>query len=632
MPSSLLNDLNPDQQAAVTHTDGPVLILAGAGSGKTRVLTYRVAYLIAQKHVDPHAILMLTFTNKAAGEMKERIRILLSEESVTPRSPAELQRSGSEVGPFAGTFHSFCVKVLRRDGKEIGIPPNFLIYDDQDQLDLVKTIMKKLDISTKNFNPGAILHTISQAKNELITATEYPQYARGYFQETVATLYLAYQKNLKENEALDFDDLLMRTVQLFENSKETLGRYQEQYHYILVDEYQDTNRAQYQLIRMLAGRWHNLSVVGDASQSIYRWRGADFRNIVNFKSDFPGSIIYNLEQNYRSTQTILDAAFGVISKNKSHPILKLWTQKNGGDKITLYEARNEHDEATFLIQTILLSGRPFTDFAVLYRTNAQSRVLEESFLHAGVPYVLVGGTRFYERKEIKDVLAYLRLLANPKDTVSGKRIEKLGKARMEKFYTFAETMKKGALLVSFTTLELLDKVLEVTDYLSLYNANVEEEAYRLENIKELRSVATEFPDLTTFLETIVLMESQESKKAKLADDAQHPHGAVTLMTLHAAKGLEFSIVFMVGMEEGLFPHSRSLMDREELEEERRLCYVGITRAKERLYLTYANRRLFFGTRTQNMISRFLADIPEDALELSVSLSADRGFTSDDFLL
>ncbi len=615
MDSPLLNDLNSEQQKAVMHTDGAVLILAGAGSGKTRVLTYRVAYLIAQKHVDPHAILMLTFTNKAAGEMKERITELLTHHSslITHHSL-----------PFAGTFHSFCVKILRRDGGEIGIPANFIIYDDQDQLDLIKTIMKKLDISTKNFNPGAILHTISQAKNELITATEYPQYARGYFQETVATLYLAYQENLKENEALDFDDLLMRTVQLFEQSKDTLGKYQEQYHYILVDEYQDTNRAQYQLTRMLAGRWHNLCVVGDASQSIYRWRGADFRNIVNFKSDFPGSRVYNLEQNYRSTQTILDAAFGVISKNTSHPILKLWTDHHGGDKITLYEARNEHDEATFLIQTILLSGKPFTDFAVLYRTNAQSRVLEESFLHAGVPYALVGGTRFYERREIKDVLAYLRLLANPKDTVSGKRIEKLGKGRMEKFYTFAEIIKKDAKLVSLTTLELLDKVLEVTDYLSLYNANVEEEAYRLENIKELRSVATEFPDLTTFLETIVLMESQSSKKTG--------HATVTLMTLHAAKGLEFAVVFMVGMEEGLFPHSRSLMDREELEEERRLCYVGITRAKERLYLSYANRRLFFGTRTQNMISRFLADIPEHALELSVSLSPDRGFTSDDFLL
>jgi len=608
MSDALLNDLNREQQKAVMHTDGPVLILAGAGSGKTRVLTYRVAYLIAEKHIDPHSILMVTFTNKAAGEMKERIAKLITSNSF----------------PISGTFHSLCVKILRRDGGEIGISPNFLIYDSQDQLDVVKSVMKVLDISTKNFNPGAILHTISQAKNELISATEYPQYARGIFQETVANVYLAYQKFLYNSEALDFDDLLMRTVQLFEKSPPTLGRYQERYQYILVDEYQDTNRAQYVLTRKLAGRWHNLCVVGDASQSIYRWRGADFKNIVNFKTDFPAVAVYNLEQNYRSTQTILDAAFGVISKNTSHPVLKLWTDNLAGDKIMLYEARTEHDEATFLVQTILQSGRPFTDFAVLYRTNAQSRVLEEAFLHAGIPYTLVGGTRFYERKEIKDVLAYIRLLANPKDTVSTNRIEKLGKGRMEKFLKFADTINIDAKLVALTTLELMDRVLEATDYLSLYNASVEEEAYRLENIKELRSVATEFPNLTTFLETIALMEDQDARRVKREI-------AVTLMTLHAAKGLEYPIVFIVGMEEGLFPHSRSLMDREELEEERRLCYVGITRAKERLYLSFANRRLYFGTRTQNMISRFLADIPQHALELSVSLNPNRGFHTDDFL-
>ena len=616
MPSSLLNDLNPDQQAAVTHTDGPVLILAGAGSGKTRVLTYRVAYLIAEKHVDPHTILMVTFTNKAANEMKERIARLLT------HTPYPIPHT---TLPFAGTFHSLCVKILRRDGKEIGISPNFLIYDSEDQLDAVKGVMKAMDISTKNVNPGAVLHTISQAKNELVTATEYPQYARGYFQETVARVYLAYQKLLYNSEALDFDDLLMRTVQLFEKSPTVLDRYQEQYHYVLVDEYQDTNRAQYVLTKLLSARWHNLCVVGDASQSIYRWRGADFKNIVNFKTDFPAVAVYNLEQNYRSTQTILDAAFGVISKNTSHQVLKLWTQKDLGDKITLYEAKTEHDEATFLVQTILQSGRPFTDFAVLYRTNAQSRVLEEAFLHAGIPYTLVGGTRFYERREIKDVLAYIRLLANPKDSVSLKRIEKLGKGRMERFLKFADTINKDANLVELTTLELMDKVLEATDYLSLYNASVEEEAYRLENIKELRSVATEFSHLTTFLETIALMEDQDSRRVKREI-------AVTLMTLHAAKGLEYPIVFIVGMEEGLFPHARSIMDREELEEERRLCYVGITRAKERLYLSFANRRLYFGTRTQNRISRFLADIPQHALELSVSLNPDRGFNTDDFLL
>lgn len=623
MSVALLNDLNPSQQTAVRHTDGAVLVFAGAGSGKTRVLTCRVAYLIDQKHVDPHQILMLTFTNKAANEMKNRIQHLLTNNH---------ERITNNSLPFAGTFHSLCVKILRRDGKEIGISPDFLIYDSEDQIDAIKQVMKSLGVSVKNFNPGAVLHTISQAKNELIGPHEYPQYARGLFQETVARIYIAYQKLLYNNAALDFDDLLMDTVKLFEKSSTTLGRYQEQYHYILVDEYQDTNRAQYTITKLLSGRWHNLSVVGDASQSIYRWRGADFRNIVNFKTDFPNATVYNLEQNYRSTQTILDAAFGVISKNTSHPILKLWTEKTAGDKITLYEARTEHDEATFLATTILQSSRPFTDFSVLYRTNAQSRVIEEAFLHAGIPYVLVGGTRFYERKEIKDVLGYLRLLANPKDTVSVNRIEKLGKGRMERFVTFSDGITKDAKLVDLTTLELLDRVLEVTDYLSLYNANVEEEASRLENIKELRSVATQFPVLREFLETVALVEQEYSPKKQRESGNDASRDTVTLMTLHAAKGLEFPIVFMVGMEEGLFPHSRSVMDREELEEERRLCYVGITRAKERLYMTYANRRLFFGTRTQNMISRFLADIPESALELSVSLDAGRTFAADDFLL
>ncbi|MBI5619438.1 UvrD-helicase domain-containing protein [Candidatus Gottesmanbacteria bacterium] len=664
MTSSLLNDLNPQQQAAVIHTDGPVLILAGAGSGKTRVLTYRVAYLIAEKHVPPDQILMVTFTNKAANEMKERIKKLLGGTASpagepTKFSPASILNSNdskaprglsSEDGPkfslatsggardlpFAGTFHSFCAKILRREGHHVGIPPGFLIYDEEDQLDTVKEIMKQLDISAKNFKPGSILATISEAKNELITSVEYPQYARGYFQETVARIYLEYQKALKDNEALDFDDLLMVTVNLFDKMPEVLGTYQEKYHYVLIDEYQDTNKAQYTLAKQLSGRWHNICVVGDASQSIYRWRGADFRNIVNFTRDFPGVRVFNLEQNYRSTQIILDAAFGVISKNQTHPILKLWTKKAAGEKITLYEARNEHDEALFLATTILQSGQPFTDFAVLYRTNAQSRVLEEAFLHAGIPYLLVGGTRFYERKEIKDVLAYLRLLANPKDTVSYRRIEKLGKGRLKKFLDFAEIVTKDNKLVELTTLELLDQVLNATQYVELYNANVEEEAYRLENIKELRSVAMEFPALGEFLETVALIEKEEVRSKKHDDTNQkvYPEDSrrVTLMTLHAAKGLEFPVVFMVGMEEGLFPHSRSLMDREELEEERRLCYVGITRAKEKLYMTYANRRLFFGTRTQNMVSRFISDIPQDALELNVSLAQDVGFQKENLLL
>lgn len=614
MDTSLLNDLNPEQQQAVTHTDGPVLILAGAGSGKTRVLTYRVAYLMSEKHVPGTDILMVTFTNKAANEMKERIRKLLTTSGL----------------PYAGTFHSLCAKILRVDGHHIGIGPDFLIYDDQDQQDAIKEVIKQLDLSVKSFSPTSVLHTISQAKNELIGPTEYPQYARGHFQETVARIYIAYQNLLRQNQALDFDDLLFFTVSLFEKHPGVLGSYQERFRYVLVDEYQDTNRAQYVLTKFLTARYRNLCVVGDASQSIYRWRGADFRNILLFRKDFPDAKEFHLEQNYRSTQTILDAAFGVIAKNTSHPILKLWTDKKGGERITLYEARNEHDEALFIVQTILQSGEPMENFAVLYRTNAQSRVLEEAFLHAGIPYILVGGTRFYERKEIKDVISYLRLLANPKDTVSYKRIEKLGKGRLKKFLDVQSEYIKDNKLLDLTTLELLDEVTSKTDYLSLYDANVEEEAYRLENIKELRSVALEFPVLRDFLENVALVEQEYVPKH--VDKTKENRHAVTLMTMHAAKGLEFPCVFMIGMEEGLFPHSRSLMDREELEEERRLCYVGVTRAKDRLYLTYANRRLFFGTRTQNMISRFIADIPQHTLDLQVSLSPSRGFNDDDLLI
>jgi len=615
MGSTLLNELNRDQQNAVVATEGSVLILAGAGSGKTRVLTYKVAYLIFEKHIDPSRILMVTFTNKAAGEMKERIKKLVSTDM-----------------PLMGTFHSICAKILRRDGMHIGIPINFTIYDEQDQLDLVKEVMKEADISTKDFKPHAIATTISEAKNELIGPLEYPQFARGYFQETVARVYLLYQKKLIESNALDFDDLLTKTVELFTKHPSILGSYQEQFMYILVDEYQDTNHAQYVLTTMLSKRHRNITVVGDASQSIYRFRGADFRNITNFKHDFKDAREFHLEQNYRSTQTILDAATHVISKNTSHPILKLWTNKTGGDHVILYEARTEHDEASFIITTILQANRPYREYAILYRTNAQSRVLEEAFLRAGIPYVLVGGTRFYDRKEIKDVLAYLKVLANPKDTVSYRRIEKLGVGRLKKFLSLAETVKTDAKLISYSTLELMDRVLNTTHYLELYDVNIEEEAYRLENIKELRSVATEFPVLSDFLETVSLLEEKYSSAERDRPLAEKNKNSVTMMTLHAAKGLEFPIVYIVGMEEGLFPHARALIDPDELEEERRLCYVGITRAKERLYLTYANRRLFFGTRTQNVVSRFISDIPEHILEKHVSIDSAGGFNQDDMLL
>lgn len=609
MVSDLLSDLNPEQQQAVLQTEGPVLVLAGAGSGKTRVITYRVAYLIKEKKVLPENILTVTFTNKAAGEMKERIKKLI----------ANCQLPIVNL-PWAGTFHSLCAKILRKDGKLIGLSHNYLIYDDDDSLETIKETMRRLDISTKSFNPSAVLTTISQAKNELLSALEYPQYARGYWQETVARIYLIYQKILKENRALDFDDLLLETVRLFKTNSELLAHYQDKFSYLLVDEYQDTNHAQAVLVELLAKRHKNLCVVGDCSQSIYGWRGADFRNVLELKETFPGLRVFNLEQNYRSTQKILDAAYEVIAKNTSHPILRLWTKNPKGEKVTLYEAKNEHDEAEFVLRLIQQDNnetiRPWNNFAVLYRTNAQSRVLEEVFLHAGVPYVLVGGVRFYERKEIKDVLAYLRLLVNSKDLVSYKRIEKLGKGRLERFLSFSTQHAND--LYHWTSIETIDQVLKETGYLELFNPDDEEDLYRLENIKELRSVATEFPDLNEFLQNVALVE-QEYLPSRAPQPKNHQtisSNAVTLMTLHAAKGLEFPVIFMVGMEEGLFPHSRSLLDRQELEEERRLCYVGLTRAKEKIYLTYARRRLFFGQHSCNSVSRFIEDLPGELLELS----------------
>jgi DNA helicase-2/ATP-dependent DNA helicase PcrA len=567
--------------------------LAGPGSGKTRVLTYRAAWLIQERQVSPENILLLTFTNKAAEEMKKRLQMILRDDNTNL--------------PFAGTFHSFCARILRIEGKYLGLPPNYLIYDEKDQLDTVKLAMKEIDIPTNEFKPASILATISQAKNELITVLEYPQYAQGYFQTTVARVYLTYQRLLKEYQALDFDDLLAETVRLFKKEKTILAKYQNRFQYILVDEYQDTNQAQYIITHLLAGKWHNLTVVGDASQAIYGFRGANFRNLTNLKKDYPNLKIINLEQNYRSTQNILAAANEVIKRNIGHPVLNLWTKNDTGELVVLYEARNEQDEALFVTQKIsseIIAAKPHSlnCFAVLYRTNAQSRVMEEVFLHAGIPYNLVGGTRFYERKEIKDCLAYLRLIANPKDIVSYKRIEKLGKRRLAKFLNFSEKIKPEKL----STLELLDKILGATGYFELYDQKDEEDLSRLENIKELRSVATEFSRLNDFLENVALVEQEYHGKEK--------GETVTLMTVHAAKGTEFPIVFLVGMEEGLFPHSRSIMEKEEIEEERRLCYVGMTRAKEKLYLTYTRRRLYFGQHSSNPVSRFISDIPPELLE------------------
>ncbi len=600
MNKDFLNDLNREQRKAVLETDGPMIILAGAGSGKTRALTYKVIYLILEKNVEPGNILMVTFTNKAASEMKQRIFDFFNAEN----------EKLSKATPLISTFHSLCAKILRIEGNYIEVDNNFLIYDEQDQKDAVKNVFSMLSLSPKEYKPSSVLALISQEKNELISEAEYPNLARGHFQQTVAKIYILYQKLLKENNALDFDDLLLKTVELFKKNPQILEKYQNKFKYILVDEYQDTNHAQYKLTKILADKWNNICVVGDFSQSIYSWRGADFQNLIKFKNDFKNVKTFNLSQNYRSTQRILDAAYSIISKNNSHPVLELWTENQTGDDLVIHEAKNEHNEGDFIVEQISslkyqYPGLKFSDFAVLYRTNAQSRAIEEVFLHNGTPYVLIGGTRFYERKEIKDILAYLKLIANKKDSVSYKRIEKLGKTRMKKFLEFQEKINSER-----STLEIMDSVIKATGYLSLYDEHDEDDMQRLENIKELRSVAIEFSNLNNFLENVALVEQEHMPDHPKKDDKKN---AVNLMTLHAAKGLEFPVVFMVGMEEGIFPHSRSLMDKNELEEERRLCYVGITRAKQKLYLTYSRKRLFFGQRTSNMVSRFIFDLPERTL-------------------
>ncbi len=608
MKEDFLKDLNPDQQKAVLNTDGPMIILAGAGSGKTRVLTYKVITLM-QNGVLPSNILMVTFTNKAAKEMKERMQKFFQNR--------EEEISGT---PTIATFHALCAKILRIEGQYIGIPNNFLIYDSQDQKDAIKEAFNLLGISLKEYKPSSVLATISQAKNELIDETQYPTYARGHFQEIVSRVYVIYQKLMKENAALDFDDLILKTVELFRKNPDVLEKYQNKFKYILVDEYQDTNHAQYLLTKMLSSKWNNICVVGDFSQSIYSFRGADFLNLAKFKEDFKDTKTFSLSQNYRSTQKILDGASSVISKNNGHPVLQLWTDNKAGEDISVFEALNEQREAEFILEEMerIKYQNPdlrYYDFAILYRTNAQSRAIEEVFIHRGTPYILIGGTRFYERKEIKDVLSYLRVIANPKDKVSLKRLEKLGKGKFAKFLDFQKTLVEKD-ISSNTTISIMDSSLKATDYLSLYNEKDEEDLGRLENIKELRSVAISYPNLGEFLENVSLVEQEY-----IPDHIKDENGkkdAVNLMTLHAAKGLEFPVVFMVGMEEGLFPHSRSMMDKNELEEERRLCYVGMTRAKEKLFLTYSRKRLFFGQKTTNIVSRFILELPEGVLEKSLN--------------
>ena len=601
----ILNKLNKEQKEAVVHTEGPAIILAGAGSGKTRVLVHKVLYLIVEKGVNPGNILMVTFSNKAAGEMKERIKALLHS--------FPLDTSGE---PTVATFHSLCARILRRSGVKIGIPHNFVIYDTTDQLDTIKDCYEKLELSIKDIRPRAALEAISSAKNQMITEEQYVKFARGYIQERVAKIYPLYQNLLAERNALDFDDLLNKTIDLLKKSPETLEYYQDLFQYVLVDEYQDTNVSQYRLTKYLAGKHNNICIVGDFSQSIYSFRGADYKNLEKFRTDFPEAKVYKLSQNYRSTQIILDAAHAIISNNNSHPVLKLWTDNKEGDEISIFQAENEHKEAEYIVRMINNKKQYDPDFkladvAVLYRMNAQSRTIEEIFLHFGIPYKLVGGVRFYDRKEVKDVLSYISYLSNQQDAAALKRIQKLGKKRFEDFEFYRQEFNEANYIDKKETIEIIDEALKKSGYLERYDAEDSEDRARLENIKELRSVAIEFPDLIQFLENVALVEQEYMPDGQMAIENDD---AVTLMTMHAAKGLEFKMVFIVGLEEGLFPHSRALFDFGDLEEERRLCYVGVTRAKEHLYLTYTKQRVIFGQRNTATPSRFIFELPEEVLE------------------
>lgn len=601
----ILNKLNKEQKEAVIHTQGPAIILAGAGSGKTRVLVHKVLYLIVEKNINPGNILMVTFSNKAAGEMKERIKALLHSFPLNTSDE-----------PTVATLHSLCARILRRSGVKIGIPHNFVIYDTNDQLDTIKDCYEKLELSIKDIRPRAALEAISSAKNQMITEEQYVKFARGYVQERVAKIYPLYQNLLAERNALDFDDLLNKTIELLKKSPETLEFYQDLFKYVLVDEYQDTNVSQYRLTKFLAGKHNNICIVGDFSQSIYSFRGADYKNLEKFRTDFPDAKVFRLSQNYRSTQIILDAAHAIISNNNTHPVLKLWTDNKEGDEISIFQAENEHKEAEYIVKMINNKKKYDPDFslsdvAVLYRMNAQSRTVEEIFLHFGIPYKLVGGVRFYDRKEVKDVLSYLSYLSNQQDAAALKRIQKLGKRKFEEFEFYRQEFNEANYIEKKDTIEILDEVLKKSGYLERYDTEDSEDRARLENIKELRSVAIEFPDLIQFLENVALVEQEYMPDGQMVAENSD---AVTLMTMHAAKGLEFKMVFIIGLEEGLFPHSRALFDFGDLEEERRLCYVGVTRAKEHLYLTYAKQRVIFGQRNTATPSRFIFELPEEVLE------------------
>ena len=639
----LLNGMNDRQAEAVQTTEGPLLIMAGAGSGKTRVLTHRIAYLIDEKMVNPWNILAITFTNKAAREMKERAAAL---------NPATQDC-------LIATFHSMCVRILRREADHIGYNRNFTIVDPGEQRTLIRRILKNLNLDPKKWNERAILGTISNAKNDLIDEVAYANMAGDMYTEIVAKCYTAYQKELRQSEAMDFDDLIMLTLRLFDKNPDVLTYYQQRYQYIHVDEYQDTNHAQYQLVKLLASRFKNICVVGDADQSIYGWRGADMQNILDFEKDYPEAKVVLLEENYRSTKTILQAANEVIRNNRNRRPKNLWTQNEDGEEIVYYRANDEQDEALFVARTIdqlSREGYSHKDFAVLYRTNAQSRTVEEALLKANIPYTMVGGTKFYSRKEIRDVISYLNLIANPSDNISYERVVNepkrgVGPGTVDKIRNFASSQEISLLdasanimlspvkgkaaqavyefanlildlrdrLDDYSVTELVELVLKKTGYSAALaaQATLESQA-RIENIEEFLSVTKNFdenPDnpadetgldkLSRFLNDLALIAD--------TDDGDQESSEVTLMTLHAAKGLEFPVVFLVGMEENVFPLSRASEDEDELEEERRLAYVGITRAEKILYLTNANSRLLYGRTNYNQPTRFLREISSDLL-------------------
>ena len=648
---SLLDGLNREQQQAVQHTESPLLILAGAGSGKTKVLTVRIAYLLAQG-VNPYEILAITFTNKAAKEMKSRVEGLVGD--VANRI-------------WLSTFHSFCAKFLRFElDNFLGYNSNFTIYDTSDSQVVIKAALKALNLDDKYYPVGAMLSAISDAKNKLMFASDYRKQARDFYQQKVADVYEYYERELRKNNALDFDDLLLVAVKLLQSNAAVLEKYSKRFKYVMIDEYQDTNHAQYLLAYLLSSHWKNIAVVGDADQSIYAWRGADIQNILDFEKDYPNCTSIKLEQNYRSTKIILDAANAVIDNNEGRPEKNLWTDKVEGAKIQHFTAQSEHEEAAFIGDTIVkkhdIHGVPYGDMAILYRTNAQSRVLEEALIKRALPYTMVGGTKFYDRKEIKDVLAYLRVLYNPFDDLSLLRIinvpkRSIGATTVSKLQDYArengtslfmtltqlhlvdtikgktkEKLEEFGILI-FTlvaemddksVLDILEAILDRTGYLAQLEESTDpQDQARAENIGELLSVAKDFQDtnptgtVEDFLEQVALVND--------VDSFEQEESKVTLMTLHAAKGLEFPIVFLGGLEEGLFPHSRTLMNPEEIEEERRLAYVGITRAEKELYISNATTRTVFGRTSSYLPSRFIDEIPAELVD---SLRAKRRIPDD----